>query len=170
MGVNTVLFFLKALLILAFQVLVLNNIQLLGYLNPYFYVWLVLYAPSQLKQSTLLFWGFLLGLMVDVFENSGGLHASATLTLAFVRPVLMRTISTKGELEVEKLNLTDLGFSKFAIYTLMGLLVHHGLLFFLEVFRFSEIPTILLRSVFSAAFSFLLILFFQMLFGKRGAS
>lgn len=167
MGINTIWFFFKVLLILAFQVLVLNNIQLLGYLNPYFYVWLVLYAPSNQKQTTLLVTSFLLGLMVDVFENSGGLHASATLTLAFVRPVLMRLISTKGEMEVEKLNLIDLGFYKFATFTIIGLLVHHGVLFLLESFRFTELFAILLRTVFSVAFSFVLLLFFQMLFGKR---
>jgi rod shape-determining protein MreD len=167
MGINTVWFFLRVLLILGFQVLVLNNIQLMGYLNPYFYVWLILFADSGTKANRLMWIGFFLGLVVDIFENSGGLHASATLTLAFARPVLVRLISTKGDLQTEKLGLADLGFAKFTTYALSGVLLHHLVLFVLESFRFTEFFTIAFRTLASAIFTFVLLLFFQMLFGKK---
>jgi rod shape-determining protein MreD len=167
MGTNALILFLRILLVVSFQVLVLNNIQLMGYLNPYFYIWIILFAKTTRKAANLMWIGFFVGIIVDLFENSGGLHASATLTLAFARPALIRLISTKGDLQSARLSLHDLGLAKFTTYTISGILLHHFILFFLEAFRFSEFFSVSFRVVLSAAFTFVLLLFFQMLFGKK---
>src|SRR5574344_1965588 len=68
------------------QVLIMNNIQFSGYVNPYFYVLFILILPIGVPRYLLLILGFLLGITVDVFCNTPGIHASATVLISFLRP------------------------------------------------------------------------------------
>ncbi|MCH8553636.1 MAG: rod shape-determining protein MreD [Schleiferiaceae bacterium] len=167
MNNSTPLFFIKLAILLIFQVFVLNNIQLMGYLNPYYYLVLILFAPLRFSQVQLLFLGFFVGLFVDWFENSGGLHASASVLLAFVRPTILRLISTKGDLDANSFSLSALGFGKYSLFALSGIFVHHFTLFLLESFKFVEVIAILTRTVTSGIFTFVMVLIFEILFSKK---
>lgn len=72
------------------QVLLLNNIQFSGYINPYMYVLFILLLPFETPRYLLLLLGFFLGLLVDIFSNTPGFHASATTFLAFCAPIPFR--------------------------------------------------------------------------------
>ena len=80
------------ILLLLIQLLVLNNINLGGYINPYVYLLFILLLPYGTPRWVLLLVGFFTGLVVDYFSNTLGLHASATLILAFFGPSLTAPI------------------------------------------------------------------------------
>ncbi|MDX5324640.1 MAG: hypothetical protein LPK80_00130, partial [Bacteroidota bacterium] len=145
------------------QGLVLNNVALFGYLNPYIYLVVILTLPPQFGNIRLMFVGFFLGFTIDIFENSGALHASATTFLAFIRPSLLRLVATQGGEEFGRLNLSTMGTSKFLIYSAFGVIFHHIWLFTLETFKFLELPQVFFRSLLSGAFSLTLILLLQLL-------
>lgn len=149
------------------QVLVLNNFQLFGYLNPKVYPLFILTLPPKINRALLLFIAFGLGLTIDVFENSGGVHASATLFLAFVRPLLLRIITTPGSNDVTKLNLGFLGIPKFISYMIPAILLHHLWLFTLEAFTFNNYYLVLYETLISSAFSILLIFTLELLFNRN---
>ena len=67
------------------QVLVLNKVNLFGYLNPMVYIVWVFLFPVRKNKTTFLILSFLLGLTIDSFSDSGGIHAAATLFIAFYR-------------------------------------------------------------------------------------
>lgn len=166
-GNNNLALILRGLLLLLLQVLLLNQILFLGYLNPYVYPLFILLLPPQWSRSTLLFVGFGYGLLLDMVENTGGLHAAATTFLAFIRPGLVRAISTQGGNEYEYFSLRQLGLPKYSVYVGLGFFLHNLILFLLEAFRFSELFDVLFRTVLSTTFSTLLVLLVQWFFLKK---
>ena len=74
-------------LLILFQILVLNNIQFSGYVNPYVYIMIILVLPSVTPAWLVLIISFLTGLTIDLFSGSPGMHASATLLAGFARPL-----------------------------------------------------------------------------------
>ncbi|NVK04480.1 MAG: rod shape-determining protein MreD [Flavobacteriia bacterium] len=145
-----------------FQVFILNNIQLAGYLNPYLYVLFILSLPTNISRSNLLFVAFALGFTIDIFENSGGAHTSATLTLAFLRPFIIRFVMPATEQNMGRVNLWTMGTGRFFTYSTLGVLIHHLWFFSLEAFRVSELIPILSRTLVSAPITLLLIYITQL--------
>jgi len=149
------------ILVLA-QVLLLNHIQLSGLINPYLYILFILTLPFSTPNYLLLLLGFLLGLNVDIFSNTLGIHAAATTFLAFIRPSVINLISSRDVLELNQApRVSELGFSWFFRYAVIMVLAHHIFLFYVEVFTFSGFIYTLLRSLFSSAFTIVLIIISQ---------
>ena len=149
------------------QVFVLNNFQLFGYLNPKVYPLFILILPPKINRALLLLIAFGLGLTIDVFENSGGVHASATLFLAFIRPMVLRIITTPGSNDVAKLNLGFLGVPRFLSYMAPAILLHHLWLFTLEAFTFNHYYLVVYETLISSAFSIVLIFTLELLFNRK---
>jgi len=74
---------LRMFILILFQVFVLNNIQVSGYINPYMYVLFILLLPFETPRWLLLISGFAIGISIDLFANTPGMHASATVFMAF---------------------------------------------------------------------------------------
>ena len=67
----------RFIILVLVQVLVLNNIQFLGYINPYIYILFILSLPVRTPRWASLLLAFVLGLTIDIFANTPGMHASA---------------------------------------------------------------------------------------------
>jgi len=152
---------LAIVLLILFQILVLNNIQFSGYVNPYVYIMIILLLPSVTPAWLLLIISFLTGLVIDLFSGSPGMHASATLMAGFARPSVLRIISPRDGYESgSSLSMAAYGFRWFVIYAATIVLIHHTTLFFLEVFRFTDffrtIFRILVSSLFTVSFILLI--------------
>jgi rod shape-determining protein MreD len=142
------------IILILFQVLVLNHIQFSGYVNPYVYIMIVLLLPSLTPSWLVLVISFLSGLVIDLFCGSPGMHASATLLAGFSRPYVLRLISPSDGYESgSNLSMAVYGVRWFFIYTLLIVLIHHIALFFLEVFRFADFFRTILRILLSSFFT-----------------
>ncbi len=136
------------------QVLILNHIFLGGYINPYLYVLFLLLLPFETPPWLLLASGFLLGLGVDIFSDTPGLNAAACVGMAFARPFMIRATSRGTGLEfIGEPSIARQGFKWFLYYSGLLILIHHFILFYLEIFRFSEFFQTRLRTVLSAVFT-----------------
>jgi rod shape-determining protein MreD len=140
------------------QVLVFNNIELFSYLNPYIYPIFVLSLNAKTSRGGLLFWGFISGFIVDLFEDTGGIHSFATTLIGFLRPRLLRIVATQGGEEFDNLLLTGMGIRKFVTYGLISLWVHHFALYLLDGLSLRSIGSLIIASSLNAVFSFLVIL------------
>ncbi|WP_321287591.1 rod shape-determining protein MreD [uncultured Sunxiuqinia sp.] len=150
------------------QVLLLNNIQFSGYVNPYMYVLFILLLPFETPRYLLLLLGFMIGLLVDIFSNTPGMHASAATFMAFLRPYTISLISSRDSIEVNiPPRLKTMGFGWFMRYTLILVLAHHLFLFFIEVFSMTGFLHTLTRSLLSTAFTAILIVISQFLIFKE---
>ena len=127
------------ILLILIQLLVVNNIQVNSYINPFMYILIILILPFDINKSLLLFLGFFTGLTIDIFSNTYGIHAAATTLLAFTRPTLLNLLSSKEAYEAgSSPNINIYGVSWFFKYLIAGTLIHHTSLFFLEVFSFNN--------------------------------
>ena len=151
-----------------FQVLILNHINLGGYTNPYLYVYFILLLPFATPRWLLLMLAFIMGLSIDLFSNTPGLNAAATVLMAFFRPFVIRSISNipEEELGVQP-SLKIQGFKWFLSYAVILVLIHHFALFYLEMFRFAEFFQTLSRVILSSAFTLALIFLSELLFYGR---
>ena len=147
-----------------FQVLILNNIQFSGYINPYFYIYFILVLPFETPRWLLLISAFLLGFFLDAFTNTLGLNTAACVLIAFLRPFVIRAISTGTEFMTgHSPSIRNQGLKWFAYYSIILVMVHHLTLFYLEIFRFTEFFQTLLRVLLSSAFTILLVFIAQYL-------
>lgn len=158
----------RFVLLVLVQVLVLNNMNLGGYLNPYVYVLFILLLPARINKSFMLVLAFFTGLTIDYFGNTLGLHAAATVLLAFFRPAVLDLFFKNIEFSSgEEPGLSKIGVGGFLRYTLVLVFIHHSAIFFLEVFSFSDFLTLLYRIALSTLLSTAIIMITVMLFSKK---
>ena len=155
-------------IVLILQLLVFNNIQFSGYINPFFYVLFILLLPFETPRWLMLISSFLLGLTVDIFVHSYGMHAGASVLIAYLRPYVIRFIRSNKEYETGLLpTMGHLGFSWFLSYASILIFIHHFTYFFLEVFRFNDFLTTFYRVLFSSFATLFVIIAQQFLFLKE---
>ncbi len=145
----------RFVLLLAAQILIFNNLNFLGYINPYPYILFIILYPVNSNKYGLLLASFLLGITMDMFCNSGGVNAAACLVLAYYRPYIFKfSFGLSYEYQTVRLNdvLTPERFS----FIIIAVTIHHLTLFLLEVFRLNFIWEILLKTLLSAVFTVLL--------------
>ena len=166
--INSILRFgLIFILLIVLQVLLFNNIQFSGYVNPYIYIMFILLLPVKIPSWLLLLLSFGIGLILDFFSCSPGMHSSATVLTGFVRPFILRVISPRDGYEARsEPSMLVYGFRWFLIYTLLIVLVHHTALFYIEVFRFADFFRTMLRVLLSSLFTVTFILLIE--FYRRG--
>lgn len=147
-------FTLLLILLVLLQVLLFNNIQFSGYINPYVYVMFILLLPVTMPQWLLLLIAFFTGLIIDLLSGTPGMHAGASVAAGFSRPYLLRVISPRDGYESGAVpGMAIYGFRWFLIYTLIFTAIHHFALFYLEVFRLADFFRTLLRVIISTIFS-----------------
>lgn len=157
---------------IALQVFILNNINFLGYVNPYLYIFFILFLPVGMEQWKVLLLSFFLGLIVDVFSDSGGLHATACLAIGYMRPFFLRTAFGLSY-DNDNINFFKAHFNERFTYIGLMVLFHHIVLFSLVFFDFYHLALVLKNAFFSGIFTILLILITLLLLqrskGKRNA-
>lgn len=161
--INSVLRFgLIFIVLILFQVVLFNNIQFSGYVNPYIYVMFIILLPVEIPSWLLLLLSFVTGMTVDFFSGSPGMHSSATVLAGFVRPYILRVVSPRdGYNPGSDPSMLTYGFAWFLTYTFLIVLVHHTALFYLEVFRLTDFFRTLWRVFLSSIFSITFILLIE---------
>ncbi|NLZ74129.1 MAG: rod shape-determining protein MreD [Bacteroidales bacterium] len=132
------------------QVLILNHIHIAGYATPFLYIYVILKFQSDVSRNGILLWGFFLGLAVDMFSNTAGMNAIATVLLAFLQPILLRFFSIRDNLDVFKPSARAMGRWPFLRYLISGILIHHFVLVGIEYFSFLSIKEMFLRVLLSS--------------------
>lgn len=152
------------ILLILIQLFIVNNIQVSSYINPFMYILIILILPFDINRSLLLVIGFLTGLSIDFFSDTFGIHAAATTLLAFIRPSLLNMISNRDAFESGSCpSMNIYGFSWFLRYLIIGTLIHHTCLFFLEIFSFTDLFHTLIKIFANLISSILAMLFYYII-------
>lgn len=156
------------ILLMLMQVLLFNNINFSGYVNPFVYVLFILVLPVEIPNWLLLIISFLTGLVIDIFSGTPGMHTSATVLAGFARPYVLMLISPRDGYEPgSDPSLFHYGIRWFVIYISIIVFIHHIALFYLEVFRFTDFFRTLLRVFLSSLFSVTFILLLEYIRKRR---
>lgn len=159
---NQVLAFVALVLM---QAMVLDHLDLAnGWVVPYLYVFFLIALPFNTPPWATLLLGFVLGMAMDFFTSTPGMHASACTLMAFVRLLMLRLLAPRdGYDPLKRPNVAHMGMAWYITFASVLILVHHLWLFFVEVYRFDDFLTTFLRAVMSAAATLLLCLLAQAL-------
>jgi hypothetical protein len=158
-------YLLRFVAILLMQLLVINNIELSSYVNPYIYVSFILLLPISMKPWQVVVLSFLTGATMDIFSTTPGLHIAATNLMGFLRFYYLRAFTTKEDQEGRNIpSLSQKGIVWFSVYGFILIFIHHLFLFFLEIYGFSEFFSTLFRVFTSTLVSLMLIIIGQLLF------
>lgn len=152
-------------LILA-QVLICNHINFLGYINPYIYILFIILFPVKNNRSLFIFLSFLLGLIVDLFLDSGGINAAASVFIAFARPLMLK-FSFGMVYEHQNMKFNNVEFGAKLTYITIMVAIHHLILFYLEIFSISKILLILQKTLLSSIFTIILCVLITIIFSRN---
>lgn len=152
------------ILVLAFQLLVLNQVNIHGLLHPFIYPLIIMMLPFSVSRAALLLIGFLLGYIMDMFTGVIGLHMAAASFIAFLRPIIFEVINPKKEDIFDLPNISTQGLGWFGSYTFIMVLLHHSFYFIVEVGSLAFFQWTLLRILCSTALSAGIILLLNLLF------
>ena len=159
----------RFIVLITIQILVMNNVLFMGYINPFIYILFLLLLPLDTSRWLILILAFCLGISVDAFQNTMGLHAFSCVLIAYCRqPILnflLPQLKNKKQNNLE-FSLQEFGLQRGLIYTGSLVFIHHFSLFILEAFQL-ELIRILLRTLGSSIVSIILLIIIQYLLYKE---
>ncbi len=131
--------------------------------TPYIYIFLLLHINS-LSRPALLILSFFVGLLVDSFTNSWGVHTSSLLLVIFLQPMLTSLLSRQTLSENVSFSVTSMGGMRYGIALFIFFFLYHLLVEFLWNFSLQQIPTQLLKVLICTLIATFTILFLQSIF------
>lgn len=150
------------------QVLVLNRILIFRMISPFYYLIFLLLLPYDTPRALLISLGFLLGLSIDAFTNTLGVHTAVCVLIGFIRPGILNKISTRETREsVSAPRISTMSLNWFIGYSAIFVTIHHLLLFMLEAFTFHGFFFTMARAILSGILSVSLIVVSQFIFFRK---
>ena len=116
----------------AIQILLLDKIHLFRIVTPFLYLYIIVKIPVNVTRSPVIAISFVLGIVIDVFSNTLGMHAAACSLAGLFRNPLMYTFSGKELVEAVIPSYQSLGVRAFMKYVLLLVILHHVALFLIE--------------------------------------
>ncbi|HNX12344.1 MAG TPA: rod shape-determining protein MreD [Paludibacteraceae bacterium] len=152
---------LRFIFLILLQVFILDNIQFMGYINPMIYVLFILSLPVRFPKWALLILAFIMGLIIDVFSNTAGMHSFALVFAAFLRTPVINIFTSIDEGSNPTPSFHTFGVSAYVKYVVILVLIHHFILFFIESFSFLHLTLLIPKIIISSTVTILLILGLQ---------
>lgn len=150
----TVYFVVCALL----QILVVNNIHFLRIGTPFVYLYFIVKMPVGMSKSRQILLSFLMGLVIDIFGNTPGMHAAACTLAGFSRDGLIAFFAGKDLPDGVYPSFRTFSYGIYFRYVLSLVLIHHSVLFLIESLTLFDPLFLLMRLGASAGLTVLLIL------------
>jgi len=140
----------RYIVVMILQVLLFDQLQLLGVCHPYIYILCLLMMPITLPHSADMFIGAAAGLIMDVFCNSMGVHTAACILIMFVRPYLIGALVNDKDRLNEQISLRALGMEALLRYVVIMVVIHHLTVFLLAAWSWAHIGLVLIETIVSS--------------------
>jgi hypothetical protein len=156
----------RFILLFLAQVLIFKQITFsiggLAYIHFLIYPLAILMMPVKTPRAVLLFSAFLLGLSLDMFYDSVGIHAAALVFTAYIRNIVIALLEPYDGYNISDVpTIKNLGIGWYVSYISITLLIHTFVYFSIEAFSFVFFFEIFLNTIFSFIVSFIVILVSQ---------
>jgi rod shape-determining protein MreD len=171
---------LRFCVIILLQVLILNKITLRWWNEPsgfpifipYVYPLFILLLPFETPVWALLILGFILGTTIDTFMNTAGMHACATILIAYLRTNVLSALLPRNlsEYANQHPSIKSMGWMPFLVYSGFLIIIHHLIFFSIELWNISNIGFLLLKVAASSLTSMLFIIVYLLLFTRQSTS
>jgi len=172
--------FIRFWIIVLIQVYILDKVALRWWAQPsgfpifvpYLYPLFLLLLPFETPVWAMLLLGFGLGITVDSFSDTAGMHACAAVLLAYLRTNVLKALLPKNLIEYpnQSPNVKNMGWVPFLVYASFLLLVHHATFFIIEIWSLQHVGILFLKIFASTVTSLLLVLVYLLLFTNEAKS
>jgi rod shape-determining protein MreD len=156
----------RYIIVMILQVLLFDQLQLLGVCHPYIYILCLMMMPITLPHSADMIIGAVVGLVMDIFCNSLGIHTASCILLMFIRPYLLGGIVNDKDRLNEQISLRTLGMEAMVKYVFILVFIHHLMVFILAAWSWSHIGFVLLETIVSGLITSALIIGYNILVYK----
>ncbi len=153
------------ILFVALQILLMDSLVLFSTGFCFIYIAFLLFLPININRVLLLFLGFMAGFSIDIFYDTMGIHAAASVLLAFLRPHVLNLLTPRDGYDTnDSVNIHVMGWRWFLTYALLLILMHHAAVFFLETISFETAWFTLAKVFASVLFTGIVMVILQLLF------
>ena len=173
MNLSALRHIIRGALLLLLQVLVLKRIGLgeswiWEYGNIFIYPVIIFLLPFRLSRLYVILIGFFIGLIIDIFYDTIGVHAFALTATAYARGLMLAYMEPRGGYQLSMTpTIFSMGLNWVLTFTFFTMLIHVFLYFSVEVFTFVYIGQILLKTLITLVLSMLVIMGYHLLFNPR---
>jgi hypothetical protein len=138
----------------------------------FIYIGFFLFLPWTKNMTWQLLLGFGVGLLVDAFYDSLGIHTFAAVLILYLRYFLLYLFLPLGgnHFVAIKPTLRIMGIHKFALYVLFLTMLYHGVVFALDTYSLHSFFTSLPQLLWSMCLSYLFIFLSQIFVGTMADS
>jgi rod shape-determining protein MreD len=140
----------RYVVVMLLQILLFNQLQLWGVCHPYIYIMCLLMLPITLPHSVDMLIGAVIGLIMDVFCNSMGIHIAACIMIMFIRPYLLGVLVNDKERLNEQIHLRSIGMEALIKYTMILVVIHHLMVFSLAAWSWHHWFFVLMETIVSS--------------------
>lgn len=148
----------RYIVVMMLQVLLFDQLQLWGACHPYIYILCLLMLPITLPRSADLLIGAAVGLIMDIFCNSLGIHMAGCILIMFLRPYILNAIVSDTDRLNEQICLRAIGMSGFIKYIGLLVVIHHLTVFMIAAWSWSHLWFVLMETVVSSIITILAII------------
>ena len=148
----------RYIVIMLLQVLLFNQLQLWGACHPYVYILCLLMMPISLPHSVDMLIGAGVGIIMDIFCNSLGVHTASCILIMFIRPYLIGAIVNDKDRLNEQISLRSIGMEAMIKYVVILVIIHHLTVFSLAAWSWHHIGFILLETIVSSIVTIVMII------------
>ena len=149
------------------QIAILDNIQLHSFIHINIYILAILIIPYKIKKVSILFTAFLLGLILDIANNTMGIHTAAATFVAYIRPKMLQLTSNREQVDDIPGTSQNKSFGWFLKYMFLSVLAFNVELILAEAFSFANFSVTLLRILCSTVVSCFFILLYYFIALKK---
>ena len=167
---SLVKYIIRFILLILFQVFVLDKIHLHQMVTPYLYFLFILWLPFKMNRTVLMLIGALVGFSLDSFRHHPGFHTAACILIAYVRPFLINLLIPQegAEANYEEPSIRSMGgLLPYIIYSGVLCFLHNGWLFFLEAWQFGDAWYFIIKTILSTAISLVLVIITELIFTRK---
>lgn len=153
----------RLLLVLALQVLLFDHLHIGNWGVVMMYVLFLINLPVRIPRWAEMLIALTVGLIMDVWHSSLGIHIAACVALSFVRPLLLSKAVQDIERIKDNISIQTIGRIEYTKCAVILTVLHHFIVFSLETWNIQFWWMILLQTLISSIMTLCIILGYEYL-------
>ena len=153
----------RLLLIFVLQVLLFDHLHIGSWGIMMIYILFLINLPIRIPRWAEMLIGLLVGIMMDVWHSSLGIHIAACVALSFVRPLLLTNAVQDIERIKDNISVQTIGRIEYTKCAVILTIMHHFIVFSLETWNIQFWWIVLLQTLVSSIMTLCIILGYEYL-------
>lgn len=153
----------RLLLVFALQVLLFDHLHIGSLGIVMMYILFLINLPTRTPRWAEMLIGVGVGMMMDIWHSSLGIHIAACVALTFVRPILLTNAIQDIERIKDNLSIQNIGPAEYTKCAVLLTVLHHFIVLSLEMWSIHMWWMVLLQTLVSSAMTLCVILGYEYL-------